>query len=185
MCFFLTPFPALYARRQSPAWIPQTESLVHDLTFPLALSLIPTYSSISHSVGQKSGSWPHLAALSAARASSGQDTFFVSPPSTPPAAYNARKLPSSTGRATASGGGGGGSVRGRETGTRRSKLRTTFAHSPPQEEGASAVSPAGRGVEVRGGAGRGEGQAFGGVNSAEEGYMSFAALGYNNSVGPE
>lgn len=109
--------------------------------------------SVKHSVGQKSRSWPHLAAATALAASGALESSpFASPPLTPPAAFNSRKP-------FADGGGGGG---------RRSNLRATFPGEPPLES-----SPAGRGGPGAGGGGEGQGLAPG---SHEEGYMSFAAL---------
>ncbi|CBN77482.1 cationic amino acid transporter-like protein [Ectocarpus siliculosus] len=114
---------------------------------------------LKHSVGQKSRTWPQLAAATAAAASNtstGEESLLESPPSTPEFGSGKRM--------------GGNHDRGAGGKRERSQLRATFPGEPPLD----SVSPARGGSTGRLSGEEGEGLAVGAQK--EEGYMSFAAL---------
>eukprot|EP00903_Cladosiphon_okamuranus_P014727 g13647.t1 len=119
---------------------------------------------LKHSVGQKSRTWPHLAAATALAASDTTtgDDFLESPAPSPPF-----RLASASKKMLGRGGGaGGGAGAARGLGDRRSHLRATFPAEPPLD-----ASPS-----VTGGHSGGEAEGFAVGALQEEGYMSFAAL---------
>ncbi|CAM9375502.1 unnamed protein product [Scytosiphon promiscuus] len=144
---------------------------------------------LKHSVGQKSRTWPHLAATSAQAASEpipgifGYDDPADSVGSASPRFLTPSSSPSIP-RRTFGNKRKGGSRR------ERSNLRATFPGEPPLED----ASPNGGGGGGLGGSGRdntrtgggvagrqhtsggGEGEGLAPVAQQEEGYMSFAAL---------
>ncbi|CAN0210987.1 unnamed protein product, partial [Ectocarpus sp. 13 AM-2016] len=114
---------------------------------------------LKHSVGQKSRTWPQLAAATAAAASNtstGEESLLESPPNIPEFGSGKRM--------------GGNHGRGARGKRERSQLRATFPGEPPLD----AVSPARGGSTGRSSGDEGEGFAVGAQK--EEGYMSFAAL---------
>eukprot|EP00752_Nemacystus_decipiens_P010846 g9644.t1 len=160
---FRGPFsPWVPAMGAAISWVLLTQLSWASLRWTLwavgAVSLWYFTYGLKHSVGQKSRTWPHLAAATALAASdtTAGDDFLESPAPSPPFTPSS----ASSKKKNMLGRGPRGADRGADD-DRRANLRATFSGEPPLD----TASPSG-----------GEGEGFAVGAQQEEGYMSFAAL---------